>query len=449
MLDFINIAYNKEYLELAEAFVPGLSKSQEEVFIERAGDYLKLRTANFEDQVSLESYFDYEKTNIKRGLYRLFKKYTNRDLAWGILVGVNPLKLVKNLLAKNSKDQAAKLLAEGYFLDRDKIDLAFEIIKKQEPFVKDLRSQAHIYIDIPFCPSKCSYCAYPTYLMDPEKIKSYTESLIDEIDIFFSQTKMNFATVYIGGGTPSALGSDNLNRLIKTLRKHLSGIKEFTVEIGRPDTFDYELLSMLKANKVDRISINPQSMNDQTLERIGRRHSVADIEKSFKLARDLGFDNINMDLIIGLPGEGPRDFERSLKKVLDLGPDSISIHSLALKKSSNLSQSGYEDEGDLDFEKVRNTLMADSNYQAYYLYRQKHIYLNLENIGYSSAGKECLYNIAMMEDLGPVIGFGLGATSKLILGKKIKRQMNPRTLKDYLAGSKESAINKIKFLGSE
>ena len=152
MLDFINIAYNKEYLELAEAFVPGISKSGEEVFIERAGDYLKLKTSSFKGQVNLDSYFSYEKTNIKRGLYRLFKKYTNRDLAWGILVGVNPLKLVKNLLSKSDKYQTEKILAEGYFLDRDKIDLAFEIIKRQEPFVKDLRSQAHIYIDIPFCP---------------------------------------------------------------------------------------------------------------------------------------------------------------------------------------------------------------------------------------------------------------------------------------------------------
>lgn len=449
MLDFINISYNKEYLELAEAFVPGISKSQEEAFIKRDGHILKLKTPTFEGQVDLDSYFSYEKTNIKRGLYKLFKKYTNKDLAWGILVGVNPLKLVKNLLTKSDKDQVEIILAEGYFLDRDKIDLSFEIIKKQEPFEKYLRGQAHIYIDIPFCPSKCSYCAYPTYLMDPEKIKNYTESLIEEIDTFFSWTQMDFATVYIGGGTPSALGSNNLDRLIKTLRNHLGDTKEFTVEIGRPDSFDEDLLLMLKENKVDRISINPQSMKAQTLEKIGRRHSVADIEKSFNLARSLGFDNINMDLIIGLPGEGPSDFQRSLEKVLDLGPDSISIHSLALKKSSSLSQRGYKDKGDLDFEKVRNILMADSNYQAYYLYRQKHIYLNLENIGYSKAGKECLYNIAMMEDLGPVIGFGLGATSKLILDKKIKRHMNPRTLKDYLAGSKESALNKIKFLGSE
>ncbi|WP_054251693.1 coproporphyrinogen dehydrogenase HemZ [Neofamilia massiliensis] len=449
MIDFIKIAYNKEYLELAEAFVPGISKDEEEVFIERAGDYLKLKTPTFEDQVNLDSYFSYEKTNIKRGIYKLFKKYTNRDLAWGILVGVNPLKLVKKLLDSYAKDQVEKILAEGYFLDRDKIDLAFEIIKKQEPFVKDLRDQAHIYIDIPFCPSKCSYCAYPTYLMEPEKIKLYTASLIKEIETFFSQTQMDFATVYIGGGTPSALGSENLDRLIKILRKYVRNIKEFTVEIGRPDTFDKDLLLMLKENKVDRISINPQSMNDKTLERIGRKHSALDIEKSFKLARDLGFYNINMDLIIGLPGEGALDFERSLNKVLDLGADSISIHSLALKKSSRLSQRGYENDRDLDFEKVRNTLMKTSVYEPYYLYRQKHIYLNLENIGYSRIGKECLYNIAMMEDLGPVIGFGLGATSKLILDKKIKRHMNPRTLKDYLAGSKESALNKIKFLGSE
>lgn len=449
MLDFINMTYNKEYLELAEAFVPGISKSEEEVFVERAGDYLKLKTSTFEDQTSLDSYFSYEKTNIKRGIYNLFKKYTNRDLAWGILVGVNPLKLVKNLLAKSDKDQARRILAEGYFLEQEKIDLAFEIIKKQEPFVKDLRGQAHIYIDIPFCPSKCSYCAYPTYLIDPEKIKLYTESLIKEIDTFFSQTQMDFATVYIGGGTPSALGSDNLARVIKTLRKYLTDIKEFTVEIGRPDTFDKDLLLMLKENKVDRISINPQSMNDNTLDRIGRKHSALDIEKSFRLARDLGFDNINMDLIIGLPGEETQDFESSLKRVLDLGADSISIHSLALKKSSSLSQRGYEDDGDFAFEKVRNNLMVESVYEPYYLYRQKHIYLNLENIGYAKIGKECLYNIAMMEDLGPVVGFGLGATSKLILDKKIKRHMNPRTLKDYLAGAEESALNKIKFLGSE
>lgn len=445
MLDFINISYNKEYLELSEAFVPGISKDEEEVFIEKAGDILKLKTPTFKGQVDLDFFFDKEKTNIKRGLYRLFKKYTNRDLAWGILVGVNPLKLVKNLLDRSDKDQVERILAEGYFLDRDKIDLAFEIIKKQEPFEKDLRGQANIYIDIPFCPSKCSYCAYPTYLMDPEKIKAYTESLIDEIDTFFSQAQMDFATVYIGGGTPSALGSDNLERLIKTLRKYVRDLREFTVEIGRPDSFDEDLLLMLKENKVDRISINPQSMKDNTLERIGRKHCALDIEKSFELARSLGFDNINMDLIIGLPGERPGDFKKSLEKVLDLGPDSISIHSLALKKSSSLSQRAYEDKGDLNFEKVRNILMADSNYQEYYLYRQKHIYLNLENIGYARAGKECLYNIAMMEDLGPVIGFGLGATSKLILDRKIKRQMNPRTLKDYLAGSKESAINKIKF----
>ncbi|MDO5028269.1 MAG: coproporphyrinogen dehydrogenase HemZ [Bacillota bacterium] len=447
MLELINISYNKEYLELAQAFIPDLGRSEEKLTLERKNNIVHGKLGTFKDQLSIEPFFGQEKTDLKRLIYKFLSKYTEKDLAWGILVGVNPLKLVRRLIREHGLNKAKIILSQGYFLSEEKINLALDVIKNQEPLVEKLRAKAHVYVDIPFCPSKCHYCSYPTYLMDQDKMAAYTQGVIEELEIFFQNTNKKISTIYIGGGTPSALGRENLEKIIKKLETYIRDPEEFTVEIGRPDTINRDLLLMLKDHQVSRISINPQSMNDQTLKNIGRNHQAVDIERTYKLARDLGFDNINMDLIMGLPGEGPEDFKESLDRLRILDPASISIHSLTLKKGSELQEGAYKEAGDLAFAQVRKDFMENSAYLPYYLYRQKYIYLNLENIGFCKRGREGLYNIAMMEDLGPVLAFGLGASSKIIKDHGLKRLMNPRRLKDYLAQTQASGLKKIKIFG--
>lgn len=444
MIEFKGLNYNKEYRELVEAFIPNEDKGL--IIIEKNNEDLILKIDDYKDVVKLEKEISKEKTRIKRGIYKLLRKYKETDLVWGILVGVNPLKLFRKLIDINGEKSAREILKNIYLIDDKKIDLGFRIIENQKPLAEEIKGKTSFYIDIPFCPTRCFYCSYSTYNSDNSKLKEYIDTLIYEIKSFKEKTDIKPDTIYIGGGTPSAIPVKELERVVSILKEFYPDITEFTVEIGRPDTINIELLKMLKFYGVDRISINPQTMNDKTLEKIGRNHSSEDIIKAFKMARKEGFNNINMDLIIGLPGENSQDFKYSLEEVINLNPESISIHSLSIKKGSKLFAEDYKNSRDNKFEEVRDTIMKKSEFIPYYMYRQKHIFLNIENIGYSKYKNISKYNIGMMEDFQNIIGFGLGASTKIFENKKINRYMNYRLLDDYIKFIDKNIEDKLKLM---
>lgn len=442
MIKFKNIKYNKEYKELIEAFIPNEDKGL--ILVEKYKYLLKIFIDDKELSEELED-IQSEKTKIKKSIYKILSNYTKKNLPWGILVGVNPLKLFRKLEKKNGRSKAINILENVYLLDKKKIKLGFQIIDIQKPLIKDLKGKTSIYIDIPFCPTKCFYCSYSTYKSDNEFIEKYVDTVIYELDSLKDIIK-DVDMVYIGGGTPSAIDVNLLEKIIKKINSMYKNLREFTVEIGRPDTINEKLLKMLKRENVGRISINPQTLKEETLEKIGRKHNNKQLMNTFSLARKLGFSNINMDLIIGLPGEDSKDFQDSLTKVLDMNPESVSIHSLAIKKGSKLFSNDFKNIEDKNFEEIRDKIMEKSSLIPYYLYRQKHIFLDIENIGYSKENYISKYNIAMMEDLQNIIGIGLGGSTKIFKNNKIYRHMNYRLLEDYIKNIDKNIKDKRKLL---
>lgn len=447
MIEFKNINYKKEYKELIETFIPDLGNRGLILVLEKIKNCLEISLGGYEDKLEIDDYFSAESSNIKRAIYKLLSTYTKDELEWGMLVGVNPLKLFNKLENEFGREESFNILKRGYFLSDNKIKLGYSILDNQKLIRRDLINKKSIYIDIPFCPTRCSYCSYATYKTENDLIEKYLDTLIYEIEKTSNVVEINPQNIYIGGGTPSSIGSKNLDKLLGYLAKKISKPEEFTVEIGRPDTIDKQILEVLKKYEVDRISINPQTMKDETLKVLGRNHSSENINEAFYLAREMGFNNINTDLIIGLPGETPKDFFDTLEKIKRLNPESISIHALALKKGSMLRESGYQSKKTLEFQKIRDDFIESNDYIPYYLYRQKNMYLNIENIGYSKINMESKYNIAMMEDLQNIIGFGLGSTTKIIENDKIFRHMNYRRLADYVENIDKNIEAKLELLG--
>lgn len=361
----------------------------------------------------------------KRYIYDILKKYTGQTLDWGTLTGVRPVRLAGDLLAAgNSKEEAFKILTEYYYLSREKAELLLSIRDVQIPYLADtLPGSIAVYIGIPFCPTKCIYCSFPSYQVSYDRIKTYLDTL--EYEIRFAgraaeEKGMYPESVYIGGGTPSVLEDRELKRLLSIVKESfdLSRVREFTLEAGRPDTITESKLIVLKENGVDRISINPQSMKEATLKRIGRHHMPSDIIDAIKLAKEVGFHVINADLIAGLPEEETGDFSDSLGQIVELGPENITIHTLAVKRASKLKEideSYSYRQGD----RVRQMLnmgekmLTVAGYRPYYLYRQKQMAGNLENVGYSLPGKESLYNIRIMEENQTILALGAGGISKV------------------------------------
>ena len=447
MIEFRNIQYNKEYKELIETFIPDSGNKGLVLIFEKNDNILSLTVGNYVNKLKIDEYFTEETSNIKRGIYNLLKIYTGQDLKWGMLVGVNPLKLFTKLIDKYGIQKSNLILKEGYFLSDEKIKLGLSILENQNPIRKILTGKNSIYIDVPFCPSRCSYCSYSIYKVDFDLINNYLNTLSYEIKTVSKYCNFIPQSIYIGGGTPSSIGAKNLSILLNIVKENFKKPEEFTVEIGRPDTINAEILDVLELYGVDRISINPQTMKDETLKKLCRNHSSRDVLDSFNLARRYGFNNINMDLIIGLPDETSLDFFNTLEIIKELSPESISIHALSLKKGSELTQSGYFGNGIEEFQKIRDDFIENQDYIPYYLYRQKNIFLNIENIGYSKLGKESLYNVAMMEDMQNILGLGLGSTTKVINGDKIFRHMNYRRLKDYLENIDKNIEDKLKIFG--
>lgn len=393
----------------------------------------------------------------KRSIYKLLVEDEER-LPWGILTGIRPLKLMHGLLDKGlGLDEAKELLAEEFLLSSTKLTLMEEIVTRQRKYIYPLTNEKYnLYVNIPFCPSKCYYCSFSSYSLknDSDKVKKYIETLIYELKETAKMLESReINTVYVGGGTPTHLKTVDLENILVTIKREFKIDEEieFTVEAGRPDTINREKLIMMSQQGVNRISINPQTMNDTTLARIGRLHDKKSTISTYKLAKDLGFDIINMDVILGLPGENIHDIENTLNTISKLDPDNLTIHSLAVKRGSQLSKKEdirMEEIDEVQLDKLIEKYIQDQDMYPYYLYRQKQSYSSLQNIGYSKKGKESVYNILMMEEKQTVVGVGLGAVSKIFDAEsaRVKRIPNFKGLGDYIDRVNENLYSKNKII---
>ncbi|HOA79873.1 MAG TPA: coproporphyrinogen dehydrogenase HemZ [Defluviitaleaceae bacterium] len=404
-----------------------------------------------------------QKQKLASVLYKALVEVTKKEMPWGFLTGIRPTKIVHELMEeKLNEEEIKKQLINFYYIREDKANLMIEVAKKEKEILdKNKDNEISLYIGIPFCPSKCLYCSFTSYAIDNRQnlVEDYLEAL--EKEILFSKEYLKdkyIRSLYIGGGTPTSLNLNQLERLLIQINKSffIEELDEFTVEAGRPDTITREKLNLLKQYNVDRISINPQTMDNDTLVRIGRKHSKEEIIEAFYMAREAGFDNINMDIILGLPGEDTKNVSYSMSEIKKLSPDSLTVHTMAIKRASRLSES-LEEYSLIDEDKVEK--MLDITYQAaismgmkpYYLYRQKNMLGNFENVGYSKVGKESIYNIQIMEEKESIIALGAGAITKLVYKdtNRIERIPNVKNVYEYIKRIDEMILRKESLLQYE
>ncbi|KKK36003.1 coproporphyrinogen III oxidase [Mesobacillus campisalis] len=402
---------------------------------------------------------------VSHAFLTVLQDWTGIMQKWGILTGVRPTKLLHNKLREGvDRGQAHAELEEEYMITPEKIRLMQQIVDRQlavMPDLYDLQREVSIYIGIPFCPTKCAYCTFPAYAINGRQgsVNSFLGGLhyeMRKIGEWLKDNGIKITTLYYGGGTPTSISAEEMDMLYEemyTSFPDVENIREITVEAGRPDTITPEKLDVLNKWNIDRISINPQSYIQETLKAIGRHHTVEETVDKYHLAREAGMNNINMDLIIGLPGEGTEEFGHTLKETEKLMPESLTVHTLSFKRASEMTRNKEKykvaDRGEV--EKMMN--MAEEwtgshGYVPYYLYRQKNILGNLENVGYSMPGQESLYNIIIMEEQQTIIGLGCGASSKFIHPEtgKITHFANPKDPKSYNDGFEDYTDQKISIL---
>lgn len=359
-------------------------------------------------------------------LYKLLCDFTGLTQPWGILTGVRPVKLLRRLAEESSEEQAVKKFEKDFFVSNEKIALSRETEHNERKILELSKPESFsLYVGIPFCPSRCSYCSFVMASIErAEKlIEPYTKLLCEEIKRtaeIANKLGLRLETVYFGGGTPTTLSAEQLDTVLRTVNKSfdMSTCREFTVEAGRPDTIDIAKLFDLKENKVDRISINPQTTNDEVLKTIGRKHTAQQFFDAFELARKCGFDNINTDLIAGLPTDTPESFKNSLDSIVRLNAECITVHTLCMKRASRLTTEGVT----LDLQQARDAremlaytqnILGQNEYIPYYMYRQSRMVGNLENVGWSKRGFESLYNVYVMDETHTILACGSGGVTKL------------------------------------
>ncbi len=359
-------------------------------------------------------------------LYKLLCDFTGLTQPWGILTGVRPVKLLRRLAEESSEEQAVKKFEKDFFVSNEKIALSRETEHNERKILELSKPESFsLYVGIPFCPSRCSYCSFVMASIErAEKlIEPYTKLLCEEIKRtaeIANKLGLRLETVYFGGGTPTTLSAEQLDTVLRTVNKSfdMSTCREFTVEAGRPDTIDIAKLFALKENKVDRISINPQTINDEVLKTIGRKHTAQQFFDAFELARKCGFDNINTDLIAGLPTDTPESFKNSLDSIVRLNAECITVHTLCMKRASRLTTEGVT----LDLQQARDAremlaytqnILGQNEYIPYYMYRQSRMVGNLENVGWSKRGFESLYNVYVMDETHTILACGSGGVTKL------------------------------------
>ena len=359
-------------------------------------------------------------------LYKLLCDFTGLTQPWGILTGVRPVKLLRRLAEESNEEQAVKKFENDFFVSNEKIALSRETEHNERKILELSKPESFsLYVGIPFCPSRCSYCSFVMASIErAEKlIEPYTKLLCEEIKRtaeIANKLGLRIETVYFGGGTPTTLSAEQLDTVLRTVNKSfdMSTCREFTVEAGRPDTIDIAKLFALKENKVDRISINPQTVNDEVLKTIGRKHTAQQFFDAFELARKCGFDNINTDLIAGLPTDTPESFKNSLDSIVRLNAECITVHTLCMKRASRLTTEGVT----LDLQQARDAremlaytqnILGQNEYIPYYMYRQSRMVGNLENVGWSKKGFESLYNVYVMDETHTILACGSGGVTKL------------------------------------
>lgn len=387
------------------------------------------------------------KNRMKQCLYLMLQEYTGQTLPWGTLTGIRPTKIPMAMLEQGkSKEEIKRYMKDTYFSSDKKTDLSIEIAERELELLKkiDYENGYSLYIGIPFCPSICLYCSFSSSPLGlwRDKVDEYLDALEKEIDFTAEACKDKVLnTIYIGGGTPTTLSAQQLDRLLTKVENSFdfSGLLEYTVEAGRPDSITREKLAVLRKHDISRISINPQTMKQETLDFIGRHHTVAQTIESFQMARELGFDNINMDLIVGLPEERIEDVRETMEQIKKLNPDNLTVHSLAIKRAARLRM--FRDEhADMHIYNSWETIDMTAEYakemgmEPYYLYRQKNMAGNFENVGYARPGKAGIYNILIMEEKQSIMALGAGASTKYVFehGKRIERVENVKDIKNYL-----------------
>ena len=436
-------------------------------FTEDSGNYFYTEIINNDETVTFKSTFSYngetvsdEKTIKSENVtdeeyellslaYPLLKKLCGFAPEWGMLTGVRPSKLIMNKMLETDEETAKDYFINHFFASPEKTELALSVAKAEIEIIKEIDEKSFsLYVSIPFCPTRCSYCSFVSHSIGTDSAKKlmpeYVNKLCDEIVFTGEKAKENglkLTSVYWGGGTPTTLSAEDLDRVLTVVEDNfdLSNCTEYTVEAGRPDTITEEKLKVLKKHNVGRISINPQTFSNSVLDAIGRKHSAELTIDKYKLAREIGFDCINMDLIAGLPTDTFESFKNSVDKAISLGAENITVHTLALKRSSTIVTQNESDcvtEKDvskmLDYAKKA---LVENGYHPYYMYRQSKALGNFENVGWCKERKECKYNVLMMEEYEHILSVGAGSVTKLLSPgiEKIERIFNYKFPFEYIS----------------
>lgn len=407
----------------------------------------------------------YLKKELKKQIYRVMHELTKAELPWGALTGIRPTKLIVTMIEAApdvTDEEITSFLKENYYVTDEKAALGIQIARREIKLLEkiDYEEGYSLYIGIPFCPTTCLYCSFTSYPIGAytKKADDYVTALLKEISYAsarFADRKLN--SIYIGGGTPTTLEPEQLDRLLHAVRDSFdfSHNQEFTVEAGRPDSITPEKLAVLLKHGVTRISINPQTMNQKTLDLIGRYHTVEQVKETFQLARKMGFDNINMDFIVGLPGETMEDIRFSMEEVQKLNPDSLTFHSLAIKRAArlNIMREQYKDFTIENNEQIMELCAAAAENMGmtpYYMYRQKNIAGNMENVGYARIGKAGVYNILIMEEKQTIVALGAGSVTKRIYPDgRIERCANVKDVTQYIERIDEMIERKEKLFADQ
>jgi oxygen-independent coproporphyrinogen-3 oxidase len=404
--------------------------------------------------------FHGDKNQVKYEIYKYLSKETGMRPPWGIITGIRPVKLTGELLQKHEMiEEVSRILLEEYLLSPEKADLVLEIALHQKRNIpKSSPRQVGIYIGIPFCPTRCAYCSFTSNQAGGDEMERYLQALLLEIKYVSNEMKAcgwTAESIYIGGGTPTTLQIGQLQRLYEAVGNSFQGpeLKEFTLEAGRPDTISKEKMEQARQAGVTRVSINPQSMKQETLALIGRNHEVSQVYEAFDIAASAGVQNINADLIAGLPDETLQDFAASLDEVMKLNPQNIMVHSLAMKRASRLTEINrnfHFQQADTVAEMLGHseTTLRNAGFLPYYLYRQKQMAGSLENVGYCKPGTENIYNIRIMEENQTIVALGAGGISKAYFPSenRLERVANVSNYEIYIERLDEMIMRKEKDL---
>lgn len=407
------------------------------------------------------------KEELKKGIFLYLTDKLKDFYPWGTLVGIRPSKIALKLLNEGKTEkEVVEYFHDKYNASKEKAELCMEVAKRENEYVNRDEKNIAIYVGMPFCPTRCMYCSFAANPIGSFKntVEDYLKALekeIEAIKAYVVRKGLTIETVYFGGGTPTAVNNEQFERVMNHIHKSFvkdNNIKEFTVECGRPDSITEEKLLSMKRYGVSRISINPQTMNDDVLLAIGRGHLSKDVIDKFNLARKLEFDNINMDIIIGLPNEDLSYIKRTVEEIKKLNPDSLTVHGMSIKRASKLHENlvlkktvtiAKQEELNQMYE-MSKALAKELDMNPYYMYRQKNMVGNMENVGFSRVGKECLYNMQMIEDSQTIIALGADAVSKVVYlnenKNRIERFANVKDVKGYIDRIDEMIDGKISLL---